>query len=168
MRWLISTLALFSVLVLVQPAVAVDAGAPASPFSLRDMAGASHNLSDYKGKVVVLSFWATWCGPCQVEMPHLQAMYAEMEAQGLVILGISTDDARSSSLIRPIVAAKKVTYPILLDTDTRVVAAYNPQKTLPFTVVIGRDGKIADVHAGYTPGDEVKLREKVVSLLAVQ
>ncbi len=167
MRRLLSSLALVSALCMVQPALAVDSGAPAAPFSLRDLTGTVHTLEEFKGKVVVLSFWATWCGPCQVEMPHLQAMYQELGPKGLVILGISADDAKTVSGVRPIVAAKKLTYPILLDTDTKVVALYNPQKTLPYTVVVGRDGKVAEVHAGYTPGDEVKLKEKLVALLAV-
>jgi peroxiredoxin len=142
-----------------------EAGA-AMDFSLRDLNNVSHTLSQYKGKVVVMSFWATWCGPCQVEMPHLQAMYTELGPQGLVILGISTDDARTSSQVRTIVNAKKVTYPILLDTDTAVVARYNPAKTLPYTVTVDRAGAVADQHAGYNAGDEVKLKELVVGLLA--
>lgn len=170
MRWftaLLSSAALALSLSVALVATTPDAQAGAAiDFSLKDLNNTSYTLSQFKGKVVVMSFWATWCGPCQVEMPHLQAMYTELKDQGLVILGISADDARSSSQVRTIVNAKKITYPILLDTETKVVSTYNPAKTLPYTVVIDKTGAVADQHAGYAAGDEVKLKEKVVALLA--
>jgi len=82
-----------------------------------------------------------------------------------MVLGISADDARTSSMVRPIVTSKKLTYPILLDTETKVVSAYDPSKTLPFTVVIDRAGQVVETHAGYNAGDEVALKAKVVELL---
>ena len=138
----------------------------ASDFSLRDLNGTSHTLSQYRGKVVLLNFWATWCGPCQVEMPHLQAMATELGAQGLVVLGISTDDAKLDAAVKPLVKSKQLTYTILRDPTTAVVALYNPSKTLPFNVLVARDGSVAKVHAGYNPGDEVTLKAEIVELLA--
>lgn len=138
---------------------------PASAFTLRDLKGATHTLSQYKGKVVVLSFWATWCGPCKVEMPHLQKLHEELAAQGLVMLGINSDDAKSAAKVGPVVTSLGVSYPTLLDSSTQVVAVYNPAKTLPYTAVIDRKGELVYTHAGYNAGDEVVLREKLVELL---
>lgn len=148
--------------------VAEASGKAAPEFSLRDINNASQTLSQYKGKVVLLNFWATWCGPCQVEMPHLQAMFKELESKGLVVLGISADSARDASKVKPLVMAKGLTYPILLDPQTTVVAQYNPSKTLPYNVLIDRAGNIASVHSGYNPGDEVKLKAEIEKLLAAK
>lgn len=142
------------------------AGKPATDFSLRDINNTTHTLSQYKGSVVLLNFWATWCGPCQVEMPHLQKMHAELAAKGLVVLGISADDARSSSMVKPLVKNKGLTYTVLLDPQTSVVSQYNPSKTLPMNVLVDRQGNVANVFSGYNPGDEVALRAAVEALLA--
>ncbi|MEN9786122.1 MAG: resA protein [Pseudomonadota bacterium] len=142
------------------------AGSPAPGFTLRDLSNRPHTLEQYRGKVVLLDFWATFCGPCLIEMPHLQKMYTDLAPKGLVVLGISADAARDQSRIKPLVAGKGLTYPILLDPQTTTVAAYNPSKTLPYSVVVGRDGSIVHVHAGYNPGDEVALRAAVEAALA--
>lgn len=151
---------------LLGPVDAQAAGKAAADFSLRDLANTTQTLSQYKGKVVLLNFWATWCGPCQVEMPHLQKMYTDLGPKGFVVIGISTDDARSAAAVKPIVKSKGLTYPVLLDQQTTVVSQYNPAKTLPFNVLIDRDGNIASVFSGYNPGDEVKVRQAVEALLA--
>lgn len=139
----------------------------APDFTLRDVNSKSYALADLraKNKVVLVNFWATWCGPCQVEMPHLQAMYAELASKGLAVVGISIDDARSSSMVKPLVSSKKLTYPVLLDTQSSVVALYNPAKTLPYNALIGSDGSLLYSHAGYNPGDEVTLKSKVLEAL---
>lgn len=142
-----------------------QAASAASDFTLRDINGNSVSLASLKGKVIIVSFWATWCGPCKEEMPHLQAMYAELADKGLVVLSISSDDARTSSRVKPYIQSKGYTFPVLLDTDSAVTGVYNPNKTLPWTVVIGKDFTVAETHAGYNPGDEVKLREIVLGLL---
>jgi peroxiredoxin len=143
------------------------AGGKAAPdFTLRDVNGASHTLAENKGKVVLLNFWATWCGPCQVEMPHLQAMAKDLAAKGLVVIGVSADSARDASKVKPLVMSKGLTYEVLLDPQTTVVSQYNPTKTLPFNVLIDRAGNIDQVFSGYNPGDEVNLRAQVEKLLA--
>lgn len=158
---LLTALALSFLLVL--PAVG---GTAASDFSLRDLNNTVHTLSQYKGKVVLVNFWATWCGPCQVEMPHLQSMYTELGPKGLVVIGISTDDARTTSQVKPLTTSKGLTYPILRDTQTTVIAQYNPSKTLPYSVLVDRAGNVSQVFSGYNPGDEVKMRAAVEALLA--
>ncbi len=143
---------------------AANAGA-ATDFTLRDLTGTQHRLSQYKGNVVLVNFWATWCGPCQVEMPHLEAMHKELGARGLVVLGISTDDAKLDAMVKPLVKSKGLTYTILRDPQTTVVSQFNPAKTLPFNVLVDKLGQIAKVHAGYNPGDEVALKAEVLELL---
>lgn len=138
----------------------------AADFTLRDLTGQEVRLADQAGKVVVLSFWATWCGPCKEEMPHLAKMYGEKKDSGLVVLSISTDDARSASKVKPYIEKMGYTFPVLLDRESSVIGTYNPSKTLPFTVVIDRQGNIAHVASGYNPGDEVALAQKVDALLA--
>lgn len=156
--------ALFAMLVAAGPAVAHAAEA-ASDFTLRDVNGAEKTLSSLKGSVVVLSFWATWCGPCKEEMPHLQAMYTDMKDKGLVVLSISTDDARSASKVKPYVVKMGYSFPVLLDRESTVIGAYNPSKTLPYTVVIDREGNVVRRSSGYNPGDEAELRTFLTGLV---
>lgn len=144
------------------PSYAAD-NAPA--FSLRDINGKQVSLEDYKGKVVLVNFWATWCGPCQAEMPHLQKMYVDLEDQGFVVLSISADNARDASKVKPLVKRNRYTFPVLLDKDSTVLNQYNPESVLPYNVLIGKDGNIIWQKASYAPGEEVELRAKVVEAL---
>lgn len=144
--------------------VAAAAG-PASDFTLRDVDGNAVTLSSLKGKVVLLSFWATWCGPCKEEMPHLQQLYTEFKDKGFVVLSISSDDARTASRVKPFILSKGFTFPVLLDKDSSVTGVYNPNKTLPWTVLIDRSFQVSEVHAGFNPGDAEKLRATVLKLL---
>lgn len=141
-------------------------GTLATDFTLRDIENRAVSLADYRGSVVLMNFWATWCGPCMQEMPHLQTMYDDLKDQGFVVLSVSTDDARDASKVKPLVKAKRLTFPVVLDKETTVVSQYNPAKTLPYTVLIDRQGKVAKVHQGYNPGDEKAMRAEVEALLA--
>ena len=158
----LSSLALLGALLLGGSA---SAGEPAPDFSLRDINGKEVSLSSYKGKVVLVNFWATWCGPCKLEMPHLDKMDRDLEAKGFEVISISTDDARAASKVKPIIKRGGYGFTVLLDKDTSVVSQYNPAKTLPYNVLIDRDGNIAKVFQGYNPGDEVELRHEVEALL---
>jgi len=152
----------FTTLLMAGPASA----ASASDFTLRDLDGRTVTLSSFKGKVVILSFWATWCGPCKEEMPHLQSMYADLKDDGLVVVSVSTDDARTASRVKQFIRSMRYTFPVVLDKDSSVIATYNSSKTMPYTVVIDREFNVAKVHTGYNPGDEKELRELVETLLA--
>ena len=143
----------------------VHAADNAPSFSLRDINGKQVSLSDYEDKVVLVNFWATWCGPCQAEMPHLQKMYVELEEQGFVVLSISADNARDASKVKPLIKRNRYTFPVLLDKDSTVLNQYNPESVLPYNVLIGKDGNIIWQKASYAPGEEVELREKVVEAL---
>lgn len=141
------------------------AGKAAPDFSLRDLNNTPQTLSQYKGKVVLVNFWATWCGPCKIEMPHLEAMYEELGTRGFVVLGISADDARSASAVKPVAMSLGLKYPVLLDKDSAVVSQYDPSKTLPYNVLVDRAGDISSVFSGYNAGDEVKVKDAVLALL---
>lgn len=148
------------------PATAQAAGEQIASFKLRNTEGVEVSLSDYAGKVVLINFWATWCQPCQVEMPHLQKMYLAHQSKGFVVLSISADDARSSSQVKPLVKRAGLTFPVLLDTQTTVVSQLNPNKILPYTLLLDREHKVVEIFQGYTPGDEVKVEAKLVATLA--
>ena len=152
-------------LTVAMPAMAQQA---ATGFSLRDINNQEVSLEAQKGKVVLLSFWATWCGPCKVEMPHLNKLFEEKKDEGFVVLSISSDDARTKSQVKPYIMRQRYSFPVLLDTEGKVTSIYNPTKTLPYTAIVDRQGNIAYVHSGYTPGDEVEIKHKVEELLAKQ
>ncbi|MBX5482475.1 MAG: TlpA family protein disulfide reductase [Myxococcaceae bacterium] len=143
--------------------------ARATDFSLRSLDGKTVRLSDHLGKdVVMLTFWATWCLPCLGEMPKLEALHQKYKDQGFTVLGISMDGPESIANVDPTVRRYGVTYPILLDEETRVASIYNPTRDAPFAVLIDRSGKIVETRLGYAPGDEVQLEKTIVSLLNPQ
>ncbi len=117
-------------------------GASFAGFTLPNMANQNVSLSDFEGDVVMLSFWATWCGPCQVEMPHLQKIYNDYKDQGFVLLAVSADDARSASRVKPLIKSKGFTFPVLLDKQTTLTKRVNPTKTLPYTVLLDHNHKV--------------------------
>jgi peroxiredoxin len=143
-----------------------DTHPTATDFSLPSIDGKTVHLSDHLGKdVVMLSFWATWCGPCLNEMPQLEPIYQTYRAQGFELLSISMDGPETQANVDSTIRRLGVTFPVLLDTETRVVALYNPARDAPYTVLIGRDGKIAETTVGYSPGDERKLDEHIRALV---
>ena len=148
--------------------LAAGAAQAGDDFTLSALDGREVSLSDYRGEVVLVNFWATWCAPCQVEMPELQKIYAELGDRGLEILSVSVDDSRSKSKVGPLVSSKGYTFPVLLDTETEVVSRYNAQRVLPYTVIFDRSGEIAHRHLGYNPGDEATIRQEIEALLAAE
>ncbi len=138
---------------------------PVADFSLDNLDGDEVSLSDYQGTVVVISFWATWCGPCLQELPHMQALSDE-HGDDLVVLAITTDGPDTIAEVRNIVRRNRWTMPILLDQDGSVMAQLNPRGTQPFTMFIDRNGNLADSHEGFSSGDEVGHAETVATLIA--
>ena len=116
-------------------------------FTLKDMNNKPVRLSDYKGKVILLDFWATWCGPCKVEMPWFSEFQARYAKDGLQVFGVSVDDPLDK--LKPYVTELKVTYPVLqgLNHDD-IQDAYGPLVGIPVTVLISRDGKVCGKHTG--------------------
>lgn len=123
-------------------------------------------LSDLKGDVIYLSFWATWCGSCKMELGHFQELHETLGPEGFRLLAISSDDARATTKVKSYVRQKRFDFTVLLDTDSTVTGVYNPSKTLPYGVLIGRDHAVVKVYSGYTPGDEVRLLADIQAELA--
>ena len=121
------------------------AAGPAKPFALKDLSGRTVSLGDFKGKVVLLDFWATFCSPCVKAMPKLQKLHDQNAAKGFAVVGIATDE-EGEKLVRPMVAKTKVSYPILLD-NAAVWKAYGVE-TLPALFLIGRDGQVIQRFGG--------------------
>jgi thiol-disulfide isomerase/thioredoxin len=121
-------------------------------YSLKDVNNVSVKLSDYKGKVVLLDFWATWCGPCKVEIPWFIEFQQKYGKDGLQVVGVSVDDTLAK--LKPYVTEMKMSYPVLqgLGHDN-VIDAYSPMPALPTTVLISRDGKICAKHVGMASKD---------------
>lgn len=125
---------------------------PAPDFTLKDAEGQNVKLSDYRGKVVLLNFWATWCGPCQLEIPWFIDFQKEYKSQGLEVIGVSMDDDGWAA-IKPFVASHKVNYRILLGNDS-VTQLYGGIDSLPTTFLIDRSGRVAKVHVGLAGKNE--------------
>lgn len=141
-------------------------GGQASDFTLHDTEGRNVALSDFLGnKVVLLDFWATWCVPCEAELPHLERLFETYKDQGFVVLGIAMDGPETLAQVAPFARRYNLSFPVLLDEETKVVGVYNPKRTAPLSVLIDRKGQIARVRSGFSSGDEKLIEEDVASLV---
>ena len=135
---------------------------PAPNFTLRDENGAAVSLADYKGKVVLLNFWATWCGPCQIEIPWFEQFEQQYKSQGFAVLGVSMDDDGWQA-VKPFVVTHKVNYRILLGNDS-IGQLYGGLDALPTSFIIDREGRLAYTHVGLAGKNEYL--SEIQSLLA--
>ena len=143
-------------------AVAGDASTPASEFSLSSVAGQAVTLSQFKGNVVLVNFWATWCGPCQQEMPLLDQMYKKYKPAGFTLLGVNVD--KEAPTVKELLARKPVSFPVLLDPENAVSRAYHVAD-MPSSVIIDRKGNVRYIHRGYRPGDENEYQDRIRQLI---
>ncbi|MDO8345210.1 MAG: TlpA disulfide reductase family protein [Cellvibrio sp.] len=135
---------------------------PAPDFTLQSSTGENVRLAEQRGQVVMLNFWASWCGPCRKEMPLLDEMSKRYSAAGFVLYGVNVeeDNADAKKLIKEL----GVTFPILYDTESKASSLYNVD-AMPTTVVIDKKGEIRFVNRGYKAGDEAKYREQIRELI---
>jgi peroxiredoxin len=159
-------LAILAIVAFISGCATSGTGQRARDFSLRDLDGQTVRLSDHLGKdVVLISFWATWCVPCLAELPHFDRIYREQRDKGFVVLAISMDGPESVAEVAPTVRRLNLSFPVLLDEETRVVASHNPHRDAPFTIIIDRKGNVVYSRPGYAPGDEALVEKKIVALL---
>ena len=155
--------ALFAAAALALPAgAALHAQAPAPDFTLRSLEGANLRLAEQRGRVVLVNFWATWCGPCKQEMPHLNRLYDKYRSAGFVLLGVNVDD--DSRQAAGTVSKLGVHFPVLFDVDKAVSRLYDLQ-SMPATVLIDRDGRVRYLHRGYREGLEESYEKQIRELV---
>ena len=133
-------------------------------FRLKDLSGKEYSLTDFQGKVVVISFWATWCKPCLRELKFLKALKAK-HPNKLEVLAVATDGPNTASRIRPVSIQKRLTMPILLDADGSVMASMNARGILPQSNYLDYEGKLAYAHDGFVAGDEEIITSTIEALL---
>jgi thiol-disulfide isomerase/thioredoxin len=132
-------------------------------FTLTDMNGADVRLSDFQGRPIIMNFWATWCGPCRTEIPALVAIAEEYKPQGLVVLGVSVDDAPAD--LRRFAAEYQMNYPVLVGLGhDKMQEAYDATMFVPITWFIRADGTVFLKHDG--PAEPAWLRTQTKSLIA--
>ncbi|HZF25271.1 MAG TPA: redoxin domain-containing protein [Steroidobacteraceae bacterium] len=147
----LGTAVLFGALLASSSAHADLAGTTAPDFVLKSLAGTNLRLSEYLGEVVMLNFWASWCGSCRQEMPQLDRLYATYRSAGFVVLGVNVDDDTTRAV--DVANALKVSYPVLLDPRKSVAPKYRLDE-LPMSVLIDRSGVVRFVHSDYQAGKE--------------
>lgn len=138
------------------------AGQKAPDFVLKSATGENLRLREYRGDVVMINFWATWCGPCRQEMPLLDELYGRYRRVGFRLLGVNIDD--DSRRAMAMADELGVTFPVLFDEDKQVSKLYQVE-AMPMTLLLDREGTVRHVHHGYKPGYEQKYLNEIRALL---
>jgi peroxiredoxin len=144
------------------PAMAGDAKDPAPDFKLPVRSGQSMSLSDLKGQVVLINFWASWCGPCRKEMPVLDQLYQRYKPLGFTLLGVNVEE--DSTAAETWLRDTPVTFPILFDRKNSVSKLYDVT-AMPSTVLVDRQGHVRYLHFGYNPGTENEYQDQIRGLV---
>jgi len=154
---------LAATLVFALPASGASApSGPAPQFTLDSRGGPKISLSQYKGQVVMLNFWASWCGPCRQEMPLLENIYKKYNKMGFTLIGVNVEP--DSKAAEGFLKETPVTFPVIYDKDSTVSKAYDVSG-MPSTVIIDRKGNIRVLHRGYKPGDENEYLDSIRTLI---
>lgn len=127
----------------------------------------SFRMGDHTGThPVVILFWATWCVPCQQELPFYQTLYTQYESQGLHVVAISMDSSSTISRVGPAARRLGVTYDVVTDLDTRVTSQLNPRRAAPFSIWVGRDGRITWEREGFAPSEQSTIEAGIAALVS--
>lgn len=126
-------------------------GKPAPPFTLTTLDGKSVSLASLKGKVVLLDFWASWCGPCRKSMPHLEQTYQKYQSKGLVVVGVNVDKEsdKAKAFLAKLAQTVTPSYPLALDANAKVMGAYQVM-SMPTAFLIGKDGVVKQKFVGFS------------------
>jgi peroxiredoxin len=140
----------------------VQAADAAPDFTLKNRAGGNLRFSEQRGEVVLLNFWASWCGPCRQEMPMLNTLHERYSKLGFSVIGINVD--KDPNLAEKILKDIPVSFPVLLDDTGAVSGTYNVS-AMPTTILVDRDGNMRYLHKGYKPGYEQEYETQIKELI---
>lgn len=143
-------------------ASATNDAAPAPAFSLASRAGGQVSLAELKGQVVMINFWASWCGPCRQEFPALDQIYAKYKPMGFTLVAINVETEKADA--EKFLSATPASFPILFDPDNKVSGSYGVS-AMPTTILVDRQGRVRWLHRAYKPGDEAKYIEQIRAAL---
>jgi thiol-disulfide isomerase/thioredoxin len=137
-------------------------GAPAPAFALQSNSGKAVNLADLKGQIVLVNFWASWCGPCRKEMPILEQLNRQYRTKGVTLVGVNVEPDTAAAV--DWLKATPVSFPILFDVDSKVSKLYQVEG-MPNTVILDRTGRVRYIHRGYSPGAENEYLNQIRALI---
>jgi len=140
----------------------ITPGAAAPGFQLHSAASSDLSLNDLKGQVVLINFWASWCGPCRQEMPVLEQLYKKYKSAGFTLLGVNVEPKSGDA--EGFLKSTPVSFPILFDPDSKVSKLYEVSG-MPSTVILDRTGKVRYIHHGYKPGEESEYLDQIRALV---
>ncbi len=161
-HYLSALMSVFMWVLLTGPVIAQDMNEPAPDFTLKSYSGKNLKLSEFRGEVILLNFWASWCGPCRQEMPLLQELHNKYKGFGFTVMGVNVEE--NSSKAKGIVKSSRLSFPILFDTQNKVSKLYQIA-AMPSTVIIDRNGNMRYLHKGYKPGDLAAYKKWVKQLI---
>jgi len=152
----------FTLVSLATGSSALSTGSRAPEIGLRSLDGDQIRMRNLRGKVVIVDFWASWCGPCREELPVLNRLYERYKDQGLVVIGVSQDTQARNA--RGFLRRTPVDFPVVIDDDHEVAGRYDPPR-MPSSYIVDRRGVVRHVHEGFRSGDERTIEQQVRRLL---
>ena len=158
----LSSLILVTALIMSLNVNALSIGDTAPDFTLKDLQGNNLNLTEQRGQIIVINFWASWCGPCRKEMPYLQKIHEKYSALGVAVWGVNVEQENQAG--RDFLADLTLTFPIFFDQSNTISASYQVE-AMPTTVIVDRDGKIRYVFRGFKDGYDKKYVKAIKTLI---
>ena len=158
----IKPLLLLTGLLISSLSLAAPIGGVAPDFTLKSKSGKNIKLSEHRGDVVMINFWASWCGPCRQEMPALEQLYSRYKDLGFVILGVNIDEDSGKAV--GMLNNSPVSFPILFDNDKKISSLYDVT-AMPMTILIDRNGNLRHLYRAYKPGYEEKYAKQIKALV---